>query len=655
MSHAERSTAASYRRLLAYVKPYWKVLAVGIAAGILVGGSLFVTLLVLPKLVGAVEPANVVAVAPASGAQKDGASLPPAVVNDPKLNKILDQARSAIKEFHLPAVVEGTSVTVTWPRQWTFNIIDGEGHIAWQLMTLYGVLFVLLWLIKSVAHYINGFCTRYVGTKVVADLRQDIFDHLTGQSLRFYSGSDTGKLISRCTNDTSVLEYCVAHSIEDLTNAPLQILGCVCAVIVACRQYNSYALLVILFVGFPVLILPVQLLGRKIRKIYKKSYACIADVFSRMHEVFSGITAIKAFHTEGYENSRFRETNRRYVKQVIRALRLHMLVSPTMELVAVTASLAFMIYSYSRGVTLTELTALLAPIFMAYRPIKDLAKVVTSIQKSMAGADRFFELLDTHTELPEKPDAQEKKEFHDKITLEHVSFSYEAGQQILSDVSFTIEKGKMVAVVGETGSGKSTVANLLARFYDVSSGSVKIDGIDVRDLSIKSLRALIGVVGQTPVIFNESIAANIAYGSPDATPAQIVDAAKLANAHDFITGGNHAQGYDSPTGEGGCRLSGGEKQRLVIARAILRNPPILILDEATSALDTVTEKMVQEALDKVMVNRTVFAIAHRLATIRNADLILVMKSGRIVESGTHDALMAQDGIYRHLYNTQFQK
>ena len=651
MSHSRRSSAATYARLLSYVKPYWKVLAVGIAAGILVGGSLFVTLLVLPKMVGAVEPANVVNV-PAP-AKEEG--LPPAAVNDPKLKSILDQARSAIRQFHLPAVVEGTRVTVTWPKKWTFDIINSEGHIAWQLMALYGVFFSLLWLLKSIAHYINGFCTRYVGTKVVADLRRDIFRHLTAQSLRFYSGSDTGKLISRCTNDTSVLEYCVSHSIEDLTNAPLQILGCICAVIVACRQYHSYALLVILFLGFPLLILPVQLLGRKIRKIYKKSYACIAEVFSRMHEVFSGVTAIKAFHTESYENGRFDETNRRYVKQVIRALRLHMLVSPAMELVAVTTSLAFMIYSYSRGVTLTELTALLAPFFMAYRPIKDLAKVVTAIQKSMAGADRFFELLDTHTELPEKPGALEKKDFTDRIVLDHVSFAYEPGQPILDDVSFTIGKGEMVAVVGETGSGKSTVANLLARFYDVSSGSVTIDGTDVRDLSISSLRSLIGVVGQTPVIFNETIAANIAYGSPDATAEQIENAAKLANAHDFITGGNHAQGYDSPTGEGGCQLSGGEKQRLVIARAILRNPPILILDEATSALDTVTEKMVQEALDKVMVNRTVFAIAHRLATVRNADKILVMKSGRIVESGTHDSLMKQDGIYRHLYVTQFQK
>ncbi len=651
MSHSVRSSAATYGRLLSYVKPYWKVLAVGIAAGILVGGSLFVTLLVLPKMVGAVEPANVVNVP--SSAKETG--LPPAAVNDPKLKSILDQARSAIAQFHLPAVVEGTSVTVTWPKRWTFDIVNGEGHIAWQLMALYGVFFSLLWLLKSVAHYINGFCTRYVGTKVVADLRQDLFEHLTDQSLRFYSGNDTGKLISRCTNDTSVLEYCVSHSIEDLTNAPLQIIGCICAVIVACRQYHSYALLVILFLGFPLLILPVQLLGRKIRKIYKKSYACIAEVFSRMHEVFSGITAIKAFHTESYENARFEETNKRYVKQVIRALRLHMLVSPSMELVAVTASLAFMIYSYSRGVTLTELTALLAPIFMAYRPIKDLAKVVTAIQKSMAGADRFFELLDTRTELPEKPDALEKKVFSDKITLEHVSFAYEPGQPILDDVSFTIGKGEMVAVVGETGSGKSTVANLLARFYDVSSGSVRIDGVDVRDLSITSLRSLIGVVGQTPVIFNESIAANISYGSPGATREQIESAAKLANAHDFITGGNHPRGYDSPTGEGGCQLSGGEKQRLVIARAILRNPPILILDEATSALDTVTEKMVQEALDKVMVNRTVFAIAHRLATVRHADKILVMKNGRIVESGTHESLMEQNGVYRHLYVTQFQK
>ena len=649
MSQSFKKTAATYWRLLSYVRPYWKVLTVGIIAGMLVGGSLFVTLMLLPKMVGAVDPgasAAVVRTAP------EGPAL---LQNDPKLKKMLAQAAGVIKDFHLPARIDGTTVVVSWPREWRFNIVDARGCLAWQMIFLYGVFFVLTWLVKNVAHYINGFCTRYVGAMAIKDLRNEIFRHLTGQSLKFYSANDTGTLISRCTNDTSVLEYSISHSIEDLTNAPLQILGCACAVAVACRQYDNYVLLLILCLGFPLVICPVYILGRKIRKIYKKSYSYIARVFARMHEAFTGITAIKAFHTEEIENNRFKETNRRYAKEVVRAIRLHMLVSPTMELVTVTSALAFMIYSYSRGVTLSELTALLAPVFMAYRPLKDLAKVFTALQKSMAGADRFFELLDTRMELHEKANAIEKKDFTDKILLDKVSFAYTPEQEILSEMSFEIRKGEMVAVVGETGSGKSTIANLLARFYDVTSGRVTIDGIDVRDLKISSLREMIGIVGQHPVIFNETIACNISYGSPDATPEEIEKAARLANAHNFITGGNHPEGYDSPCGENGCRLSGGEKQRLIIARAILRNPPILILDEATSALDTVTERMVQDALNKAMENRTVFAIAHRLATIRHADRILVLKKGRIAEAGTHEELMELNGVYRHLYETQFTK
>ena len=650
MSQKKYSTAGVYLRLLSYVKPYWKVLAVGIIAGMLVGGSLFVTLMLIPKMVGAVDPGNVVAVQ-----QNVSSGTSEVLKKDPKLEKILQQAASAIRDFHLPAKIEGTRVTVTWPGTWSFNIVDSRGFIAWQLLTLYAVFFVLAWLVKNVAHYINGFCTRYVGTMAVRDLRNEIFKHLTAQPLKFYSGTDTGTLISRCTNDTSVLEYSISHSIEDLTNAPLQILGCICAIVIACRQYDNYGLVLILLIACPLVVAPVVILGRKIRKIYKKSYSYIANVFARMHEVFSGISAVKAFHTERLENERFEVTNKRYVKQVIRGIRLHMLVSPAMELMTVSTAVAFMVYSYSQGVTLSELTALLAPIFMAYRPLKDLAKVFTALQKSMAGADRFFELIDTHEELPEKADAVDKKDFSDKITLDNVGFAYAEGQPILSDLSFEIKKGETVAVVGETGSGKSTIANLIARFYDVSSGSVRIDGVDVRDMKISSLRNLIGIVGQVPVIFNESIGYNISYGSPDATQEEIEKAARLANAHDFIVNGNHSQGYDSDSGENGCRLSGGEKQRLIIARAILRNPPILILDEATSALDTVTERMVQDALNKAMENRTVFAIAHRLATIRHADKILVIKQGRIIEAGSHDELMALNKVYRHLYETQFQK
>jgi subfamily B ATP-binding cassette protein MsbA len=328
-------------------------------------------------------------------------------------------------------------------------------------------------------------------------------------------------------------------------------------------------------------------------------------------------------------------------------------MQPLMEIVAVSASLIFLVFAYSRGVTVTEMVAILAPAILAYRPVKDLTKVVNHLQKSLAAADRYFEIMDTDTSLKEKENPVELEDFRDAIEFRNVSFSYEEGHPILSGVSFRIPRGKMVAVVGETGSGKTTIASLLARFYDVSEGQVLIDGVDVRDYSIRSLRRNVGIVTQDPILFNDTIAENIAYGCAGASREEIVDAAKKANAHSFITGGGHPGGYDEIVGEKGFKLSGGEKQRVAIARAILKNPPILILDEATSALDTVTEKLVQEALNNVMSNRTVFAIAHRLSTIRSADLILVLEKGVVQEAGTHEELLAKNGKYRKLHDTQF--
>ena len=670
----------SYWRLLKFAVPYWKRLTFGILCGMLVGGSLFMALLILPQLVGMVDSgSNIGASAERRQISSDQMRqidtiaadttldagekqhriediLTPKADSDPKLTKLLDQARSAIRKFHLPCTLEGRTLRISWPVERSFEIVTADGRIAWQLFAVYVLSFVIMWALRSLGIYLSGYCTRYVGIRAVADMRSAIFKKLSEQSLRFYSNMDIGHLISRCTNDTAALENSVSHSIEELTNAPLQILGCLAAIIVACRQYNNnYTLIVTLLLGMVLVIVPIQLLGRAIRKYYKRCFARIADVFSRMHEVFSGIRVVKAYNAEEREIVRFNEVNRRYTKQAIRAMRLHILVSPTMELVAVAATLVFLLLAYSGGITVTELAALLAPAMMAYRPIKDMSKVFASIQQSMAAADRYFALLDTDTSLPEKPDAREFDEFNDRIAINDICFSYD-DTKVVDHVSFEIPRGSMVAVVGETGSGKSTVANLLARFYDVDSGSITIDGVDLRDYTISSLRRMIGVVNQDAILFNDTIADNIAYGKPDATRDEIIAAAKLANAHDFIVSGNHPEGYDTEVGEKGFKLSGGEKQRVAIARAILRNPPILILDEATSALDTVTEKLVQEALNRVMSNRTVFAIAHRLSTIRNADMIIVMQNGRIAECGKEAELLADpDGIYTHLHQTQFNQ
>ena len=670
--------AQSYWRLLKFAAPYWKRLTFGILCGMLVGGSLFFALLLVPQLIGLVDSGgNIGATAgqsipakklrqlttmaqnpaftEAEKEHKAAELLAPEPEKDPKLSKLLHQAEEAIARFHLPCAIEGRTFHLFWPVRKSFEIVAPDGRVAWQLFAVYMLSFVLMWSLRSLGIYLNGYCTRYVGIRVVADMRSAIFRKLTEQSLRFYGDMDVGHLISRCTNDTSALEYSVSHSVEDLTNAPLQVLGCLAAIIVACRQFNSYALVITLVAGLLLLIIPLQLVSRVIRKYYKRSFARIADVFSRMHEVFSGIRAVKAYHAEEREITQFNAVNRKYYKQAIRAMRIHIMVAPLMEMVAVTATLVFLLYSYKNGVTITELAALLTPAMMAYRPIKDISKVFASLQQSMAAADRYFALLDTDTSLPEKPNAVELKEFNQGISVRDVCFSYEE-RVVLDHVSFEIPRGSMVAVVGETGSGKSTIANLLARFYDVDSGVISIDGVDIRDYTIASLRQMIGVVNQDAIMFNDTIAANIAYGKPDATMDEIIAAAKLANAHDFIVNGPHPEGYQTEVGEKGFKLSGGEKQRVSIARAILRNPPILILDEATSALDTVTEKLVQEALNRVMSNRTVFAIAHRLSTIHNADMILVMQNGRIVEFGKEAELLAREnGIYRTLHSTQYNR
>jgi ABC-type multidrug transport system fused ATPase/permease subunit len=412
--------------------------------------------------------------------------------------------------------------------------------------------------------------------------------------------------------------------------------------------------LFLILIGFPLFVLPVQMIGRTVKKWARRTMERGSMIGAKIHEILTCIKVVKSYNTEEYENERYAETNRYLLKSTMRGLRIGLMVGPTVETIGILLICAFLVWCFAVGIKISDVVPMLAPLLIIYKPVKQLSKLQVQIETSMAALSRIYSILDLEMELPERENPVEKKSFTGKISFSGVSFKYDtADDYAIKNASFDLPRGKMVAVVGGTGSGKSTLSGLLARFYDPQSGTVTMDGTDLKDLKIADLRNLVGAVTQEALLFNDTIEENIRYGSPNATTEEVIAAAKLANAHEFIV--SQPEGYGRIVGEKGFALSGGERQRVAIARAILRNPPILILDEATSALDTVTERLVQDALTNLMKNRTVFAIAHRLSTIRNADLILVMHNGEIVERGTHDELYAMNGRYRELCDMQYQK
>jgi subfamily B ATP-binding cassette protein MsbA len=629
----------SYLRLLKFVKPYKTMLIIGIIAGILTGGFFGASFFWLKGLVAPFEktPAELqshsMIAHSESKSKKSVAADPTGIGSSSQLDSVVSIARN-----------------------FGINLENKEGQ-----MTLLGLLlfigsFIFVWFLKNLATYINSYCMQWVGTRVVADMRNLIFKRLLNQSLVFYGKADVGQLISRCIQDTGQIQSGVSNSIADLTSCPFQIAGCVGFIIFVSITNNNFVLLGTMLGAGLLILLPLVIIGKKVRTVFQVSNQRIAEVISRMHEVFSGIILVKAYHTENKEYNIFSKINKTFFGSLIRAMKASLMMSPLTEFMGVAAIAVFFVYAFTANILLSDIVILIVPALLAYQPLKQLARVNNNLQQCMAAADRYFDLIDTDTRLKEIENPKRTLEFKNEIVFKNVSFGYsEQENSILNDINFSLKKGKMVAVVGETGSGKTTIANLLARFYDVSSGKVTIDGVDVRNLKISDLRNLIGIVTQNTILFNETINDNIAYGSDETvTQEEIIKAAKQANAHAFITGGNHADGYETVVGEKGFIHSGGEKQRVAIARAILRNPPILILDEATSALDTVTEKLVQDALTTLMQNRTVFAIAHRLSTIKHADMILVMDKGKIIESGTHEELMAKtNGHYHHLHDIQF--
>ena len=526
---------------------------------------------------------------------------------------------------------------------------DGEMGAALLLIAIFVIPLVAA--VRFGLVFLSQYCLTWCGTKVVADLRVDILRKIQEQSMQFYGRIDVGQLMTRATSDPMMVQAVIQNMLSELARAPFEILVSVGFIVWFAVANHMLPTLVLIGIGMPAFMLPIVGLGKVIRKWMLKSLQRNSVVGKRVHEILTCIRVVKAYDTEAFENEKYEGVMHNLVGATMRSVRWGLMVGPMVETVGILLLCGFLVWCFTTHVTLANVLPMLAPLLLIYKPIKQMSNLQVSIEVTRASLQRIWSILDVDMRLPENADAAPKASFDDKVVFDDVSFRYDtADRDAVSHASFEIPQGKMVAVVGGTGSGKTTMSGLLARFFDPQSGAVRMDGTDLRDLRISDLRSLVGSVQQETILFNDTIEENIKYGSPNATHDEVVAAAKMANAHEFIL--SQPEGYQRLCGEKGFALSGGERQRIAIARAILRNPPILILDEATSALDTVTEKLVQDALENLMQNRTVFAIAHRLSTIRNADLILVMDHGVIVERGTHDELYAKNGVYRKLCDMQ---
>jgi len=514
------------------------------------------------------------------------------------------------------------------------------------------VFMLVMMVIKGIAYYYSHIYMEKLGQHMVKDIRCKLFAHLENMSLDFFSGGKTGVIMSRITSDVQmILEMVSGRFATTLIEFPKFI---VYAVIIIVIDWKLVAMLTLL----PLLIFPIILIGKKIRSFSRRGQTRLAELNSILFEVITGIKIVQAFSMEEIELKKFIKQNHEYYKTRIKTIRLDTILNPITEITGVVICIAIMMIRIPKiiegSLSIGTFTLQAAAIVAMVKPIKTLGKINALFQRAIGAAERIFDILDVKPSIVETAHPFKIEEFKDRIAFEGVWFKYEPDEEakhILEDINFEIKKGEIAAFVGPSGSGKTTILNLLPRFYDPQKGRITIDGNDLRDLSLKALRGLIGVVTQETVLFNDTVFGNISYGGANITMDQAVYAAKSANIHDFIH--RLPDGYNTIIGERGVKLSGGQKQRLSIARAILKNPDILILDEATSALDSESEQLVQEAINRLMEKRTVLVVAHRLSTVRHADKIFVIDKGRIIDCGTHQSLLSSNPQYRKLYEMQF--
>lgn len=545
--------------------------------------------------------------------------------------------------------VSGTTAAAAWLVQPALDKIFIQKNVQLLLMIPFAIL--IIYFIKGLCNYYQSYLMRYVGNRAVMDIRNDLFSHIAVMPIQFYTEHSTGKLMSRLLNDVGIINNAASTAIKDLVQNVITVIALLGVVF-----YQDWRLAAISCLVLPFAYYPLIKLGRKLRQVSRKGQEEISGITDIMHETFSGASVVKAFGMEESEVNKFRENNFRLFRISMKGVKLAELSTPVMEFIgAGGASLIIWYGGYQvvQGITTPgTFFSFLAALIMMYSPLRALTRVNSAIQQSLAAAERVFSILDLENEKVADKGIRELNGIMEVIEFRNVSFRYESSSKdALSNVSFSVPHGKTVAIVGSSGGGKTTIGNLLLRFYEPDAGGIYIDGTDIRDFSLRSLRNQIGIVSQDVILFNDTVLSNISYGKQDISMEDTVNAAKKAYAHDFIS--RMAEGYNTEIGERGAKVSGGEKQRIAIARAILKDPPILILDEATSALDTESEHIIQMALDNLMIGRTTFVIAHRLSTIKNADLIIALDGGRIAEMGRHEELLRAGGLYKKLYDMQF--
>ena len=547
-----------------------------------------------------------------------------------------------------------------------FVVSGAEGLIAWlvkpvmddiflkqDLFMLKVIPLVLLaaYILKGAARYGQSYFMAAVGERVVASVRRDVFTHLQNMSLAFYTSVHSGELLARVTNDVNR----IARLASIVLVMTIRQVGTIVALLVV-MFIRDWPLALIAATVFPLVGLTIRILGRQLYRINRRAQERVGELTVLLQESFTGAKIIKAFGREKAERARFDRVNDRMLRLALKDARVDQLSGPLMEVLGAIGIMGALWYGgfrvISGALTPGEFFSFTAAVILLYGPVRQLSRTVNAVQQSLSSVERVFEILDVPAAITNAPDAQPLIAFREQIVFDHVSFRYpQAEDDVLRGISLAVTRGETVALVGLSGAGKTTLMDLLPRFHDVTGGAITIDGHDVRTVTVDSLRSLIGVVTQETFLFQESIAYNIAYGRPGATAADVEKAARLAQAHDFVAA--LPRGFGTVVGERGVKLSGGQRQRLAIARAFLKNPPILILDEATSELDSESEFLVQQALSALMAGRTVLVIAHRLATVRTADRVVVVHGGRIVEAGRHEELMMhEEGLYRRLASLQ---